>query len=340
MTLKKKLSIGEKILYTVNLFFALVLLISYGLPYLSPEKIARLATLSLLFPILYSINILFVIVWIIKLKRQFILSFLILIVGYNHFNALFRISSKEILKNDDIKIMSYNVKTLNYYKWNEDDSLAIKTVNFIHSKSPEILLLQEFYNYENLHFDYPFNYVKMKSKTHKFGLAIFSKYPIVNSGSLDFKNSANNIIYADMIIKNDTVRVYNIHLESLKLNPKKENFGEADSKKLLGRLAQTFKKQAEQVTQFYQHEKKWKGKTIVSGDFNNTAFSWVYKTIKGDKTDAFVTAGKGFGKTFDHVFPIRIDFILTDSFFETNYYTSYNVKFSDHYPIFARLQKK
>ena len=178
----------------------------------------------------------------------------------------------------------------------------------------------------------------MKSKTNKFGLAIFSKYPIVNSGSLDFKKSSNNSIFCDVKIKKDTVRVYNIHLESLKVNPEKENFGEEDSEKLVGRLSTTFKKQAEQVAVFLDHQERWKKKTIVAGDFNNTAFSWAYREIKGDKTDAFEEAGTGFGKTFDYAFPLRIDFILPDNTFSVNHFKTYEVNFSDHFPIMASLE--
>ncbi|MBL4650423.1 MAG: hypothetical protein JKY03_11895 [Aureispira sp.] len=34
-------------------------------------------------------------------------------------------------------------------------------------------------------------------------------------------------------------------------------------------------------------------RTILLGDFDNTAFSWAYHKIKADKNDAFVVAGKG-----------------------------------------------
>ena len=84
------------------------------------------------------------------------------------------------------------------------------------------------------------------------------------------------------------------------LNTNKENFGHENSEKLLIRLKKQFKKQAEQTTLFLKHENKWKGKKIIAGDFNNTAFSWVYHQISKGKQDAFKEAGNGMGNTFDY----------------------------------------
>ena len=99
----------------------------------------------------------------------------------------------------------------------------------------------------------------------------------------------------------------------------------------------TFKKQAFQTEQFLEHEQNWKGKKIILGDFNNTAYSWVYQKIKSGKKDAFIEAGNGFGKTFNYPFPMRIDFILTSTDIDINQFKTFNESFSDHFPIQANL---
>jgi len=129
-----------------------------------------------------------------------------------------------------------------------------------------------------------------------------------------------------------------VHLESLSINPKEDYFNQENSEKLKIRVEKAFKKQANQATLIIEHQKNVAYKTILCGDFNNTAFSWVYHQLKNDKNDAFEVAGKGFGKTFDFSFPMRIDFILTDKQIEVNNFKTYNVRYSDHYPIMARLQ--
>ena len=333
----KKLSLINKILFLINSIAAILLLLSYILPYISPKTIAQLSVISLIVPFLVIINLLFLIYWLLKLKKQFITSALILLIGWLISSPFYVFSEKEVFLNDDIKVMSYNVRMFNHYKWNEDAELAQKTYDFITDEAPDILALQEFYQSPKISFKYPYSYIKTKSTKNKFGLAIYSNYQIINSGSFDFQNSANNIIFVDILKKKDTVRIYNIHLESLKINPNKEHFGEDSSEKLFVRLQQTFQKQATQTEEFLAHEKMWKGKKIICGDFNNTAFSWVYQNISKNKKDAFIEAGSGFGKTFDYPFPVRIDFILTDTSIDINNFKTFGKKYSDHFPILARI---
>ena len=333
----KKKSFLDRILFFINSLLAAALLISYLLPFISPETIPALTILSLAVPFLITVNIVFSIYWLLKLRRYFLLSAIILALGFATISSFYKFSEKKKFLNDDVSIMSYNVRMFNHYKWNEDSDLAQKTFDFITDKDPDILAFQEFYESDKISFKFPYRYIKTKSKTNKFGLAIYSKYQIVNSGSLDFTNSANNAIYIDIVKNKDTIRIYNIHLESLKINTNKEHFGEENSEKLFGRLKSTFKKQAKQTMQFLAHEQQWKGKIIICGDLNNTAFSWVYNKISDNKKDAFAEAGSGFGKTFNYAFPVRIDFILTDTSIKINNFKTFDVNYSDHFPIQARV---
>jgi len=333
----KKLSLVNKLLFFINSLMATFLLLSYALPYISPKNIPAFAVFSLLVPILIIINVLFVIYWILKLKKHFILSTLILSVGWFFSTPLYKFSEKKILLNDDIKIMSYNVRMFNYYHWSDDTTIPKKIQSFIADKNPDIVAFQEFLDDEAIQFSYPYKYIKTKSKTNKFGLAIYSKYKIINNGSLNFKNTTNNAIFVDVVINKDTVRIYNVHLESLRINTNKENFGEKSSEKLFKRLEKAFKKQAIQAQKIIAHQKSVTGKKIICGDFNNTAYSWVYKQLSNNKKDAFLEAGSGIGKSFNYPFPVRIDFILTDKNIENHQYKTYKVKYSDHFPILARI---
>jgi len=335
-----KYSFWNKIIVFVNSILAILLLLSYLLPYISPEKVPIFTIISLAVPVLLALNIFFIIYWIIKLKKYFTISLISIILGIGYISNIYKFSGKKIFLNDDLKVMSYNVRLFNHYNWSTDSTIVKKISSFIAEKEPDVLSIQEYYDAENLQLKYPYQFIKTKSNFNKFGLAIFSKFNIINSGSLDLKESANNIIYTDILKDKDTIRVYNIHLESLKMNTSQENFGIINSDKLLEQMEASFQKQAKQVELFLQHEKKWDGKKILCGDFNNTAFSWVYRELSNEKQDAFKEAGKGLGKTFNYWYPLRIDFILTDANFDINNFKTFNVPYSDHYPILARLNLK
>ncbi|MDE0534940.1 endonuclease/exonuclease/phosphatase family protein [Tenacibaculum sp. L6] len=220
----RKYSIAHKFLFFINSVFATVLLLSYALPYISPKTIPFLSVFSLTVPLLVVTNICFFIYWLIKIHKNTLLSFLVLIIGWFISTPLIKFTNKEIILNNDLKIMSYNVRLFNHYKHENDATTEQKIYKFINDKTPDVIAFQEFYNSKLLDIKLPYKYIKTKTKTNKFGLAIYSRYPIINSGSLNFKSSANNTIFVDIVVKKDTVRVYNVHLESLKLNPKKGKF--------------------------------------------------------------------------------------------------------------------
>ncbi|CAM1344094.1 endonuclease/exonuclease/phosphatase family protein [Tenacibaculum amylolyticum] len=334
---QKKNSFLNKLLYFVNSIFAATLLLSYFLSFVSPKTVPVFSVASLAVPFLIFVNFAFLLYWVIKLKKYFILSGIVLLIGWLFFPPLLKFTKKNIALNSDVKIMSYNVRMFNVYKWTEEEGIGEKIIQFIKDKDPDILAIQEYYHSKDTQLKYPYHYFAPKSKKNNFGLALFSKYKIINKGSLNFKNSANNAIFIDIVKGKDTIRIYNLHLQSLKLNPQKENFGEANSEKLIGRLKRGFIQQANQVEQFLKHETTWKGKKVICGDFNNTAFSWVYRQLAKNKKDAFNVAGINFGKSYNYFFPVRIDFILTDTKTKIHNFKTYSEKLSDHYPIMSRI---
>jgi len=333
----KNLSFFDKILYLANSLFATLLLLSFLLPYISPAIIPVFAILSLFVPILLIINFVFTIYWLLKLKKQFLLSFIILFTGWFLAPPFYKISSNTSSLNSDLKVISYNVKTFDLFSNIKEIEKKQNGYDFIAEKNPDILVIQEYYKSKKVQFSFRYKYVKFRSRISKYGMAIYSKFKILNAGSLNLKSSGNNIIYADILKEKDTIRIYNTHFESLRINPNQENFGEKNSEKLIERVSKSFKKQALQVEVFLKHEKKWTGKKIVCGDFNNTSYSWMYTKISTNKKDAFIEAGKGFGQTYNYWFPMRIDFILTDENAIVNQFSNYLEKYSDHYPIQARI---
>jgi len=310
--------------------------LSYILPYAVPKSFPILSVLSLLVPVFIVINFCFMIFWILNVRKHFFLSLFVLILGYSHVTSLYKFSGNTTKPSENaISVMSYNVRLFNIYNWIKEDHIDKKIIDLIHSESPDIIALQEFHHSEKSAFNfYPYQYVALKGKSKKTGQAIFSKFPIIHKGSLEFPNTPNNAIYIDILKNKDTIRVYNLHLQSLRINPETEEFSQKNSERLLKRMANTFKMQQSQAELFEINRKNCTYKKIILGDFNNTQFSNVYKKIKGSMKDAFVAAGNGFGKTLDFsYFPMRIDFILADESFTVNTFKTFSEHYSDHFAI-------
>ncbi len=237
--------------------------------------------------------------------------------------------------------MNFNVRLFNRYQWIDNKNIPSEISEFIKLQNPAIITFQEYYPTKAFSLNYPYKYIELKGNKNDFGQAIYSKYQIINKGSLNFKNSSNNAIFIDIIKNSDTIRVYNIHLESLGVKAENVDLADLDekkSKKLLQRLSAAFIKQQLQVEQFLDHKNNCSYKIIISGDLNNTAYSWAYHKIKGEFKDSFLEAGKGFGKTFSfNKYPLRIDFILVDKKYNVNQYQSFDMDFSDHEPIMTTL---
>jgi len=336
----KDLSFVNKIIYMANSIVAMLLLISMVFPYLPPKTFSFLSVINLGVSFLILINALCLVYWLVQRKKQFLTSFIVLTIAYITFGSLYKFAdSKNIASEQNFKIMNYNVRLFNLYKWIPGNHLENDLALFINGEAPDILSIQEYQPNENIDLSlFRYKFEKLSGKKFKHGQAILSKFPIINKGSVEFPETANNAIFADIVKGKDTIRVYNIHLESLRIDTNIDSLRKEDSERLLQRIGSAFKTQQNQAELFLEHKKDCRYKMIVCGDFNNTAFSYVYRKIKGDLNDSFKEAGSGFGRTHDFKFlPLRIDFILTDEAFSVNGFKTYNQHFSDHFPISATL---
>ena len=342
----KKLSAVNKVIFFINNILALLLLISALASYIKPSTFSAAPILSLATPILLLANIIFVIYWIVfGLKKQFILSLIALIISFFVSPTLYKFSSNNNSSDNGLSVMSYNVRKFNIYNWIDDINIDSKISAFISKEDPDIVLLQEFKESDNFKLKYP-NYYHHKIKkvyptrtiTYPSGLAVFSKYPIINKGSIDYEPSFSSIIFVDIVKNNDTVRIYNFHLESLGVVPDKEYFGHKYSEKLFNSLSQSFEIQQTEISTLIDHLRGCNYKSIIAGDLNNTAYSWAYKSLKKDLKDSFLETGSRFGKTYNFKgFPLRIDFIFADKDINIINHKNYKDRYSDHYPIMATV---
>ena len=344
----RKLSWFNKIVFGFNIMVTIVTFIAYILPFLAPKMFPLLSVLTLILPLFLILNGLFFIYWLLQLKRQVILSGLVLLLGIAFINKFYKFSSQDIAKEEkDFTIMSYNVRLFNLFEWIDNENVGNNILRFINEQNPDILCIQEYS--ENAKVDlrvYKYKTIFMEGEQIKTGQAIFSKYPIFNQGDFKIPTAGNNVIYADIKKGNDTIRVYNIHLQSIKISPDVNEISEhvdainqSKSQQLFGRIRDAFKKQEQQAEILVKHKNDCRYPIIICGDMNNSPFSYVYRSIKSDLNDCFVESGNGFGQTYKFkYYPARIDYIFADKQMLVKSFSTFtNFENSDHFPIMTRL---
>ena len=344
----KKLSWFNKIIFGFNIVITVLTFVAYILPFLAPKMFPLLSVLTLILPLFLILNALFFIYWLLQLKRQVILSGLVLLLGITFINKFYKYSSSDIEKEEkDFTVMSYNVRLFNLFDWIDSNDVGNTILSFINEQNPDILCIQEYS--ENAKVDlrvYKYKTIFMEGKQIKTGQAIFSKFPIFNQGDFKIPAAGNNIIYADIKKGKDTIRVYNIHLQSIKISPDVNEISEhvdainqSKYEQLFSRIRDAFKKQEQQAEILVKHKNNCTYPVIICGDMNNSPFSYVYRSIKSDLNDCFVESGNGFGQTYKFkYYPARIDYIFASKKMKVKSFTTFT-KFenSDHFPIMTRL---
>lgn len=341
----KKLGVFEKFIFILNSLAATALLFSYLLPHIPPKSFPLLSVLSLGVPVLIILNTFFLLYWVLRLKRQLLLSLIVLLLGYNYVTSFVKFSQADVddENTSDLSVMSYNVRMFNAYEWSQRKDIPDKITGFVKEKDPDILCVQEHYiGAAELSEIYPYEYIKLKGKNAEFGSAIFSKYPIIKKHSVDFPHDGNNnAIFVDILVnEKDTIRIFNVHFQSLNIKPGIDELQKEDSKKLLGRIGYGFSLQQEQAEMMMEEVNRSPYPTLIAGDFNNTSFSYIYDLVKqeGRFKDAFLEAGSGFGKSFKlNYFPLRIDFLLIENDMRIAEFQKFEIDYSDHYPILTKI---
>lgn len=330
----------------LNISVSAITLLAYFLPFLAPRWFPFLSVLTLFLPFILVVNLLFFFFWFIQLKKYIFVSGITLLLGITFINKFYNLQGTILPKEDnDFTVMSYNVRLFNKFKWYSKANIPQQIAQFVSEKNPDILCIQEYSEHEKTRFsNYPYKQVFKEGKNIIVGNAIFSKYKILDKGKISFPGSSNNVVFADILKENDTLRIYSIHLQSIKISTDIEDeaiekMDESKSKYIYKRLSNAFKKQQEQAELIKKHYRACKYKKIVCGDLNNSAFSYVYRAVKETMQDAFETNGSGFGKTYNFkYYPARIDYILVDKSMRVKQFETFNDFYnSDHFPLLARL---
>lgn len=348
------------------------LLLAYLTPFVHPNTLKILPFFGLAYPIILLCTLLTLVVWIFAKSRMVILIVLVLLVGGKLHFRMFTLGSNESelpAEENILHVMSYNVRLFDLY--NNDIEQRNKNkdsiFSYIASQAPDIVCFQEFY-----HQDRPTNFTTKDSLVklletkdfheryaHKlrgrqnFGVVILSKYPMIAKGDVMFSTQGNQdfnyCIYSDIVKNKDTFRIYNVHLQSIKLqeddyskfsdNAVKEA-PKSMFRRVIDKLRIAYPKRADQARRVMEHVQTSPYPTIVCGDFNDTPMSYTYHQFSKLLIDAYRNTTMGIGSTYVGKVPAgRIDYIFHTKDLRSSHFVIQETPYSDHRAISCKIFK-
>lgn len=341
--------------------------------YINPNSFWPLSIFGLAFPFIMFVNLLFVLVWIGRKKWFVVIPLFVFLFGLPQLKNVFAFNLLPVEKTNleaPLKVMTYNVRNFDLYNWSHNQQSKTKIYETIKSEHPDIICFQEFYTDESEKFNnikqlnemgykyYKFSVELKLRKVEKWGIAIFSKFPIQQDG-LFLKSKFPTVydfypyrgVYADVLFQDRKVRIVTTHLQSVYLqaddyelikNVKKEKDINSiqKAKGLIFKLKKAFQRRANQaleLNQFLQSNPDIP--IILCGDFNDTPASFSYfKGTKGLK-DAFISSGFGVGRTYNGPIPaLRIDFIMYNKLLKPIRTKVIKNQVSDHFPVISDFE--
>ncbi len=332
-------------IFTIILIFATFVAIICQ--YISPERSGVLSVVSLGAPVIYLLNIALMFYWIVRWKWWRATAMIVVVVmGLFYLSRYYKLEfdrdyGSSYVERRYTKLMTYNVC----------EGVMEGLAQYISKQNPDILCVQEMNigtdNWNALAEVYNTTY---KPKTGTGGNQILSKFRIIRSGTIA-DMLRRHAVWADLKVKNDTVRVVSLHLQSTAIRPEDTQFIEKhgyllDNKhdgkirSIISRLVENNRKRAVQAEVVADFLSKSPYKTIVCGDFNDVPLSYTYNRIAREFDDTFSKMADGIAYTYNIKYPLlRIDNILVSPQIEVvSYEVDNEVEFSDHYPVVSRLK--
>jgi endonuclease/exonuclease/phosphatase family metal-dependent hydrolase len=290
-------------------------------------------------------------------KRWSAIFYLILLaIGFNHIQSTFAVAGIFNSSKGEFDVLSFNVRVFNTYQYLRNDDLisSKQMIRWTVDHPAAIKCIQEYYNLDDSDvynvaqkmrkagFIHHHNRIVFRDKNNgEFGMAIFSKYPFTNTGTIISEDKKfQNAMYADVVLPTDTIRIYNIHFESMSIDEENIFNTERLKNSYLDtgyKLRKGLATRAVQVDYLIQHILESPYPVVLCGDFNEMPYSYVYQRLSKIMNNAFETAGFGFGFSFNgRLFFLRIDNqFFTRDLKAQRFKTRRDMTHSDHFPLEA-----
>jgi len=342
----------------VLIIAALCLFLAYISSYIDPAKTSIPLFFGLYYIPILIVNIILFIIALLSRSKSAWISIIALLPTLLFAERFYKIASHpEEASGNTIRLETYNVGNFVLSKKGMSSTAVMDGIaNQIQKDDPDIVCFQEVYlrnksqisktfpgyRYKTFHF---FNH----SNGRVSGNVILSKYRIINGGVLRFKGSTNLAVYADIVIQDDTIRVYNNHLESYaisltalvkRIREKRKSYDKLSSEiiNIHTKVRNTVIRRSKQVSVILSDIQKSPYPAVICGDLNDIPMSYTYHKLSHGKNDTFRESGKGFSATYSAMWPLlRIDYVFIPKSFASISHKTLKYDYSDHYPVLTEF---
>lgn len=319
----------------VSLGVVVLFLTTIIMPSMHPERSQELSTLGLIAPFTYAAVLLLMLYWIARWRPiMSAVMILMTIIGLFSVSSFYRIELRRsygepAAERGEIKIMTYNTRSfIDDNGANRLDSVA----QIIRSINPDIVCFQEM-GFSSLA-DSLMREAKLLPMPHSVSRsnlspAIYSRYPIIKAQRVD---TMKNFVWADIAVREDTIRVFNNHLHSTAIRKEdgvyleehqylEDENPQQEVMSMVSRLTENNIIRAAQVDTLVEMVAASPYPAIVCGDFNDTPISYTIHKMTRDLSDVFREVGRGFSHTYRGFFDmLRIDYVMcSDEFTPISY---------------------
>ena len=361
----------KKSFIIANIVVGILFIAGANVKYFDPTHWWFLSLFTLLLPYLLLLLILFILLWLLVKPLWSIISLLVIFTSLHAIKNVFPLNFSPDFslnkKSGDIRVMSWNVELFSILHHKDQPQRKQEMIDLINKYDPDIACFQEMVAGENkkainyfpdiekeLRFkDYLYSYRVRDDfdRYHHFGIIVFSKFPILRKQTLvNNPNSYNSTFqFIDILAGKDTLRIYNVHLQSLKFSQTNLNYLDSgkvpvqgnisESRNIISKIKLGVLKRASQANFIKDELNNSPYPVIVCGDFNDVPVSYAYETIGKGLQNAFVEKGSGISRTYSSISPtLRIDNIFTDKKFKITQFIRIKKLLSDHFPIIADMK--
>lgn len=362
----------KRLFIITNIILVILLLLSGLAPYVNPQKWWFVSILALGFPVLLLLNILCVTGWLIILRPAYaLISGAAILLSLKGIVLLFAFKGGSRFdygrKPGTLRVATWNVARFIELKRNNNagSQKRLRMFELIRQQDADLVCLQEFHTstdsnyYDNIApiqaLGYPYYYFSFDQDgdNHYYSSIIFSRLPFVDTGRVRYPRPTlpDVLMYADIRLGSDTVRVYTTHLQSNQLGKfdydrlRKISNGEdslvANSRSILGKIRKGFTRRSLQADVAHEVMGNSPHPYIICADLNDVPNSYAYARMKGELQDAFLKKGFGLGRTFAGLSPtLRIDYVFATDAFRVLQFNRVVKYLSDHFMLVADLELK